>query len=185
MLKRRILKPVLAVVTVASAIGLFNLSSAPAHASALPAYRLIVNSGFTALYVMADGPGNPVILSSQTATNWVFVNSQRWTAPDGVVVEVSEMQHAGTDECINNAGGVFYMDGCVAGDANELFYGYGTGSTTHGSPNEWYLNAAESNAAHQDMYLTATSLANGAKLVSDPAGFGGLAAWNRVCTADC
>jgi hypothetical protein len=60
-----------------------------------------------------------------------------------------------------------------------------TGSTTNGTPNEWYFNAAASDAAHAFRYLTATSLTNGAILVADPAGDGGLAAWNRVCTADC
>jgi hypothetical protein len=125
------------------------------------------------------------ISNSGKNDNWSFVNSQRWTAPNDDVFEVSEMQHAGTNECISDQGGVFSMEGCSAGNLDELFLQYATGSTTNGSPNEWYLNVAASDAAHAFRYLTAASLTNGAVLVSDPAGAGGLAAWNRVCTADC
>lgn len=186
MVKRRILKAALAVVTVASAVSLFNLSSAPARASALPAYRLTVNGGLTALNITANGPGNRVTISNSGKNdNWVFVNSQRWTAPNGDVFEVSEMEHAGTTECVSGEGGVFYMESCSAGALNQLFLEYPTGSTTHGSPNEWFLPAAASSAAHAFRYLTATSLTNGADLDARGAGFGGLAAWNRVCTADC
>jgi hypothetical protein len=59
MMNSRILKAVLAIVTIGSAISLFGLSSTPAGASALPTYRLVVNSGFTALNITANGPGNP------------------------------------------------------------------------------------------------------------------------------
>jgi len=186
MVKSRILKAALAIGTIGSAISLFSLSATPASASALPTYRLVVNSGATALDITANGAGNPTTISnSGKDDNWDFVNTQKWTGPNGVVFNVSEMQHAGTTECISDESGVFEMEGCSAGDLNELFLQDPTGSTTNGSPNEWYFNAAASNAAHAFRYLTAASLTNGAILISDPAGEGGLAAWNRVCTADC
>jgi len=186
MVKSRILKAALPIVTVASAISLFSLISIPAQAAALPTYRLIVNSGATALDITANGAGNPTTISNSGKNdNWDFVNSTKWTGPNGVVFNVSEMEHAGTTECISDESGVFDMEGCSAGDLDELFLQDPTGSTTNGSPNEWYLNAAASDAAHAFRYLTAASLTNGAILISDPAGEGGLAAWNRVCTADC
>jgi hypothetical protein len=186
MMKSRILRAAPAIVTIASAISLFSLGSTSAYASALPTYRLVVNSGATALDITANGAGNLTTISNSGKNdNWDFVNSQKWTGPNGDVFEVSEMQHAGTTECISDKGGAFYMEGCSAGDLNELFLQDPTGSTTNGSPNEWYFNAAASDAAHAFRYLTATSLTNGAILVADPAGDGGLAAWNRVCTADC
>ena len=186
MVKSRILKAALAIGTIGSAISLFSLSATPASASALPTYRLVVNSGATALNITANGAGNPTTISNSGKNdNWDFVNTQKWTGPNGVVFNVSEMQHAGTTECISDESGVFEMEGCSAGDLNELFLQDPTGSTTNGSPNEWYFNAAASNAAHAFRYLTAASLTNGAILISDPAGEGGLAAWNRVCTADC
>jgi len=101
-MKKRILKPALAIVTIASAISLFCLSSAPAGASTLPAYRLVVNSGATALNITANGAGNLVTISNSGKNdNWDFVNGQKWTGPNGVVFNVSEMQHAGTTECVS------------------------------------------------------------------------------------
>jgi hypothetical protein len=186
MIKSRILKAALAIVTIGSAISLFSLGSIPAQASALPSYKLIVNSGFTALNITANGAGNLATISnSGKDDNWVFVNSQKWTAPNGLVYTVSEMQHAGTTECISDKGGAFYVEGCSAGNPDELLLQDPTGSTTNGSPNEWYYSVAASDAAHAFRYLTAASLTNGAILVTDPAGEGGLAAWNKVCTANC
>jgi len=78
-------------------------SAAPGRASSLPAYKLVANSGNTALGVRANGYGKPVILISHGATTWVFVNDQRWTNLSGQLVDVAELQHAGTDACINYA----------------------------------------------------------------------------------
>jgi hypothetical protein len=186
MMKIRILNLAAAIVAIASAIGLSALGSTAVHASSPPSYKLIVNSGSTALDITANGVGNPVIISNRgTDDNWVFVNSQRWTNPNGAIVQVSEIQHAGTSNCINYSQGRFVMSGCVSGDKNELFWANPTGSTTNGNPNYWFINVTASDAAHHFIYVTAQSLANGAILVADGPGFGGQAAWNRQCSANC
>jgi hypothetical protein len=186
MMKNGILNLAAAIVTTASAIGLTALGSAPAHASSPPSYKLIANSGSTALDITANGLSSPVIISNRgTDDNWVFVNSQRWTNLNGTVVQVSEIQHAGTANCINYSQGLFEMSGCVSGDKNELFWADPTGSTTNGNPNYWFINVAASETAHQYIFVTAQSLTNGSTLVGDGPGFGGLAAWNRQCSANC
>jgi hypothetical protein len=172
-------------VTIVSALGLAALGTSPALASS-PSYKLIVNSGETALDVTANGAGNPVTISnSGSDDNWVFVNTQNWTDPAGKVVQVSELQHAGTDNCINDSKGVFVISGCSAGDTDELFWGDPTGSTTNGNPNYWYANVAATESYDQYMYLTATTLINGADVVAAGPGLGGLGAWNRKCSANC
>ena len=115
------------------------------------------------------------------------MNDQRWTNLSGQLVDVAEMQHAGTDRCINYAQeGVYRMASCVKGDNAELFWAVPTGSTTHGSPNYWYINVAPSDAIRSFyVFLTAKSLTDGAILEAAGRGFGGLAAWNRKCTAHC
>jgi hypothetical protein len=168
-------------IAIASALGLTALSSAPALASS-PSYKLIVNGGETALDVTANGVGNPVTISnSGTDDNWVFVNTTTWNG-----VDVSEIQHAGTNNCINDSSGVFVISGCTAGDPDELFWGDPTGSTTDGNPNYWYINEAASEAAKTEyIFMTASSLTNGADVVTAGPGAGGLAAWNRKCSANC
>jgi hypothetical protein len=168
-------------IAIASAIGLTTaLSTAPALASS-PSYKLIVNSGGTALDLTANGAGKPVTISSSGANdNWVFVNSTTWNG-----VKVSEIQHAGTGSCINNSSGVFVISSCTAGDTGELFWGDPTGSTTSGNPNYWYINVAASDAAGQRVFLTAASLTNGANNLVEEVGAGGRAAWNRKCSANC
>jgi hypothetical protein len=168
-------------IAIASALGLTALSAAPALASS-PSYKLIVNSGETALDVTANGVGNPVTISnSGTDNNWVFVNTTTWNG-----VDVSEIQHAGTNNCINDSSGVFVISGCTAGDTDELFWGDPTGSTTNGSPNYFYINVAASNAAKSEyIFMTATSLTNGAQVITAGPGAGGRAAWNRKCSANC
>jgi hypothetical protein len=144
-----------------------------------------VNSGFTGLGVLAPGHNKAITLSASAASFWDFVNGQRWTDLGGQILSVYEMQEGKTGECINLAKGTFYLDSCRKGDKNELFVLDPTGSTTGGSPNYWYLNVASSEHLKQYMYLTARRMANGAILVSRPKGYGGLAAWNRVCSINC
>jgi hypothetical protein len=186
MLNSKVRNLAITVIATASALGLTTaLSAAPALASS-PSYKLIVNSGETALDVTANGAGKPVTISnSGTDDNWVFVNTQSWSDPFGAVVQVSELQHAGTDNCINDSSGVFVISGCTAGDPDELFYGLPTGSTTNGSPNYWYINEAATDAALHYVFMTAASYTNGADVLAEEVGQGGLAAWNRQCSANC
>jgi hypothetical protein len=180
MLSGKVRNLAIAGIAIASALGLTALNSAPALASS-PSYKLIVNSGETALDVTANGAGKPVTISnSGTDDNWVFVNATTWAGHD-----VSEIQHAGTDNCINDSSGVFVISGCTAGDTDELFWGDPTGSTTNGNPNYWYINVAATEVAGQNVFLTAASYTNGADVLAEEAGQGGLGAWNRQCSANC
>jgi hypothetical protein len=186
MMKRKILKIATAAVMIAAATGLATLGSAPARAAALPSYKLIVNSGHTALDMTANGINAPAIISNSGAdNNWVFVNGQSWTNLNGQNVQVTEIQHAGTDNCIIYAQDVFEISGCVPGNTDELFWADPTGSTTNGNPNYWYINEATSEIVGDYIYITAASLTNGAELQADGPGFGGQASWNRKCSANC
>jgi hypothetical protein len=183
MLNRTIRNLAITAITIVSATMLAVLSVT--GASAATTYKFIVNSGNTALDITANGLGEPVTISnSGTDDNWVLVNSQSWTNPSTEVVQVSELQHAGTDNCINLSQGAFEISGCVAGDTDELFWVELTGSTTDGNPNVWLINVAASDPGIY-MFVTAKSLTNGATLVADPPGYGGLAAWNERCSSSC
>jgi hypothetical protein len=181
MLGRKVHNLAVTGLAIASALGLIALSSAPALASS-PSYKLIVNDGETALDVTANGIGNPVTISnSGTDDNWVFVNPATWNG-----LPVSEIQHAGTDNCISDSSGVFVISGCNATAPAEQFWGDPTGSKTNGNPNYWYINVAASEAAKTEyIFMTASSLTNGADVITEGPGAGGLAAWNRKCSANC
>jgi hypothetical protein len=173
-------------IAIASAMALSALGTAPAYASS-PSYKLIVNSGETALDVTANGVGEGVTISnSGKNNNWtLFVNTQNWSV-GGAVVEAMEIQHAGTDNCISYLQGAFTIAGCAKGDKNELFWMDPTGSVTDGYTNQWFINeGATDDADGYYIFMTASAYTNGAIVLADVAGFGGLAAWNVHCSANC
>jgi hypothetical protein len=155
-------------------------------ALASPSYKFIANNGYSVLDITATGLSNPVIISNQgTDNNWAFVNRQSWKNLHGTTVHVSEIQHAGTSNCINYSQKLFEMSGCVSGDKNELFWADPTGLKTNGNPNYRYINVAASDAAHHYIFVAVHGLTNISILVGDDSGSDGLAMWSRKCSANC
>lgn len=183
MLKHTVRNLAVTAITIVSAAALAVLGVT--DASAATTYKFIANSGDTALDITANGVGAAVTISnSGTDDNWVLVNTTSWDNEDGVIVSVSELQHAGTDNCVTLSQGAFEMSGCVAGDTDQLFWADPTGSTTNGNTNVWLINVAASNSSEYG-FVTAESLTNGAHLVADGPGHGGDAAWNEQCSSSC
>jgi hypothetical protein len=116
------------------------------------------------------------VTCNQTIQAWAFVNGQRWTNPDGQIVHVSELRLAGTNWCVNftPVDYNFYLNNCVAGDANELFW------VTPSDPrfDYWFINAAASMATHENYYMTAVSFTNNAIVVAAGQGAGNRAVWH-------
>jgi hypothetical protein len=101
-------------------------------------------------------------------------------------VPVWEIEFGTSGECMNAVnGGAIFEDGCVANDPNESFWQVPTDSMTNGVRNFWYINAGNSEASGENIYLTAETLTPGSLIIGEAAGAGGRAAWNRPCVLNC
>jgi len=111
----------------------------------------------------ATGPGDP--------QPWTAIYTQRWTSPKNGIVSVSELEVGSTGECINMGSDlVFYLDSCVKGDNNELFWEDAPGGIYAGY--DWFINAAASDTYGKNYYMTISELANDAWVGAYPAGHG-------------
>jgi hypothetical protein len=128
------------------------------------------------LYANAHGAHIQITCGTNVQVQyWSQVYQQRWTDLNGAIVTVGEEALGSTGECINLSPAhlSFYLDSCAKGDANELFYldRY----DPHGD--YWFINVAESDSAHANYFMTASSFNNGAYVVASPAGAGSRAVW--------
>jgi hypothetical protein len=75
--------------------------------------------------------------------------------------------------CIDAAAnGDMYLESCVKGDANELFY-----VTNDSGPGPYIISVGQSELWDQNMYMTAVSLSNNAVVYAAGAGNGTRAQW--------
>jgi hypothetical protein len=80
-----------------------------------------------------------------------------------------------TGECLNfsPADYGFYLDSCVQGDHNELFWL----DPSDSNGDYWYINVAASEANNKNYFMTALTFTDGSDVVALPAGYGDFALW--------
>jgi hypothetical protein len=179
MLKRKIRNLVVIAVAIASVTGLAALSATSASAETRGTYLFIVNSGYTPLHLTANGIGNAITISNGTTNDhWNLVGPEYWTNLNGQYVAVWEVQHAGTNNCINQTDPEAIMSPCNAGNTDEQFWLDSTGSVNVGI-NVWLINRGWSQGTRHYIFLTASGLSNGEIVEGASAGSGGLAAWDQ------
>jgi hypothetical protein len=112
-----------------------------------------------------DPCGNAASPDSQT---WQLVDPQKVGTQTAV-----ELQLVGTDECANDSFYTVYLDSCVAGDANELFWPRPASAAS----NWWFVNVAASERSGQSEFMTAACLTLDCYVYDEPSGNGQLADW--------
>jgi hypothetical protein len=161
-------------------------ASPSAQAAPLREYRLLVNSALTnSGGVQAQGHSFPLLLTF-APSNVTFIDLRTWVDLSGIRVPVWHIQIGTSGECLNALnGGAVFEDSCIPSDRNEQWRQIPTGSKTGGARNFWYINAGNSNASHEYIFLTAETLSTGSLIIGEAAGAGGRAAWNRPCRLNC
>jgi len=88
-------------------------------------FAIAANNGNGQYFIDNPGHGGLVKLQQYAYVTYSFMNCQRWTDLDGDIVEVTELGFPSNNLCLNddtyNTGWI-YLDSCVKGDLNELFY---------------------------------------------------------------
>lgn len=125
---RHILKIPLAAAAAVLATAAITLPGAAPASAATPLGEIELGhvlSGFT-LYAHAHGSYIQVTSESKERQSWDTVNGKGWRNLSGTWVPVAEIQLTGTNLCVNAAsvsqGYGLYLDSCVYGDNNELFW---------------------------------------------------------------
>lgn len=104
---------------------------------------------------------------SPDTQSWILVNPLKVGTETAV-----ELQLEGTAECANDSFYTVYLDSCVQGDPNELFWPR-PGTKAH---NWYFVNDAASQRSGESEFMTAASLTTG-NFVYDEPGNGELAEW--------
>ncbi len=153
------------IAAVAALGALSFMASPPAHASTLP-YSLWDNSGpntTVTFSLHASAHNSPLTTCRRgcTAQAWDFINCENHTFWDGVVFGTCDIHLEGTSECVNYipSSGFFYLDSCVANDANEEFAAQYEGPPCN---LDAFANFEASDLNHPMTWLTAYDLAEGA-----------------------
>jgi len=185
---RRSLTTILSVIALAAAALTFAapaMASSPSAAAAavdqctaypdnLLAFEIVDGNG-TGYVVNNPGHNGLIRTVSNQYVTYGFMNCQRWTDKfqGNQVVYVTEIGFPDLHECIDTAtNGNMYLESCIKGDPDELFY-----VTNSGGLGPYIINVAQSELWNQNMYMTAVSLSNGAQVYAAGAGSGTRAQW--------
>jgi hypothetical protein len=135
------------------------------------------------LYAHAHGSMIDTLCELGVYQEWNWTNNQSWTNLNGAKVSVVEIELTGTGECVNFSPSTWllYLDSCVAGDSNELFWVDPTGSFDQ----YWFINVAASDIEESDGYyvyqfMTAEQFSNYALVVTEgpsAGAYGAYAVW--------
>lgn len=180
---RRIISILVTVVAIAvSAVAVGLSGPTPARASILPNY--IVGGFAGASGCDLHGHAHEYIIQvtcvPQEGQQWEATNLTTWNSLHDGNVLVEELKLLGTNLCVNfgSSNLNFYLDSCVAGDANELFFQKQADSS---GMDWWFINEAASilvgEASNEYYYLTATSFTEHASVVAAPPGANARAVW--------
>lgn len=165
----------------AAAIGAAVLTGPPAHA-AITGQNIVWAglNGDSGCELHAHAHNYPLQLypcndigTGDTTSWWQLINPQSEPFPFYGNRTAVELQLAGTDECANDVDTTVYLDSCVKGDTNELFWARAT-PTAH---NWWFINAAESQVYGENLYMTVASFTSGTFVDDLPEGNGERAEW--------
>jgi hypothetical protein len=141
---------------------------------ALDVAEIVDNNG-TGYLLDNPGHNNIVRTVNNQYVTYSFMNCQRWTDKfaGNQSVYVTEFGFPDLHLCIDAAtNGDMYLESCIKGDANELFY-----VTNSGGPGPYIISVGQSELWDQNMYMTALSLSNNALVYAAGAGNGTRAQW--------
>lgn len=154
---RRIIRFIVPVVAIVLGAVMGLSSSTPARAvGPLTFYAGFNDSSRCALHGHAHGSPITITCTSSELQSWNTTNGKRWTSLHNGIVQVEELQVASTNLCVNlSSSYVFYLDSCVAGDDNELFWQEPVPGSS--GPNFYFINVEASTLSGEYEYMTVES----------------------------